>query len=127
MTFRKSILMGIGVSVTLLGGLSVSTTASADVGVYFHIAPPAPRHEIVPAPRHGYVWAPGYWDVRGHHHAWTRGHWERERRGYHYSTPAWTQRDDRWELQRGHWNKGDRDGDGVPNSVDRSPNDPHRS
>ena len=26
----------------------------------------------------------------------------------------------------GHWNRGDRDGDGVPNRYDRRPGNPHR-
>ena len=47
--------------------------------------------------------------------------------GYNYAQPVWTQHDNQWQLQRGHWNKGDRDGDGVPNPVDRAPDNPHRS
>lgn len=110
-----------------LGAVSVPLTASAAVAIYFNSAPPAARYEVIPAPRSGYLWSPGYWNLNGQRHVWRAGHWERNRSGYHYVQPAWTQRDTRWELNRGRWNKGDRDGDGVPNSRDRSPNNPARS
>jgi YXWGXW repeat-containing protein len=120
-------------------------TAAADVGIYFDVAPPAPRYEVVPAPRAGYVWAPGYWDMRGHSHVWVKGHWERERKGYTWAPSRWEQRDGRWYLERGRWDKArvasngdrdrdgvpnhydrDKDGDGVSNNRDRSPNNPYR-
>jgi len=104
----------------------VPITASAETSVYFNVAPPAARYEVVPAPRRGYLWAPGYWNGRNNRHVWQAGHWERERTGYYYNQPAWTQRDNRWQLERGRWNKGDRDGDGVPNSRDRQPDNPNR-
>lgn len=101
--------------------------ASAAVGIYLDIAPPAPRYEVVPAPRVGYVWVPGYYDWRGNRHVWVRGHWERERRGYFYHPTRWEQRDGRWYLERGRWDRerfvenrrGDRDRDGIPNRYDR--------
>jgi hypothetical protein len=122
--------------------------ASAAVGFYVDIAPPAPRYEVVPAPRPGYVWAPGYWDWRGNRHVWSKGHWERERSGYYWHPNRWEQRDGRWTLEKGRWdreryvsNRGsgdrdrdgtpnrvdrDRDGDGVPNRVDRAPDNARR-
>ena len=101
--------------------------ASADIGFYVDIAPPAPRYEVVPAPRAGYVWAPGYWDWRSNRHVWVKGHWERERHGYYYHPSRWVQNDGRWGLERGRWDSqryaakgnGDRDHDGVPNKYDR--------
>jgi hypothetical protein len=123
MNLRKSLLVAL--CAASLGGIAVPMTASA--AVYLSIAPPELRHEVVPAPRRGYVWAPGYWNVRNNRHVWQRGHWERQRAGYHYVQPSWTQRDNRWEFSRGRWNKGDRDGDGVPNRLDRAPNNPGRS
>ena len=122
---RKSLL--IGLCAASLGSISVPMTASAGVGVYIDV-PTCHRFcvERVPAPRAGYLWAPGYWDVRSNHHVWRTGHWEHERRGYHYASPAWVQHENRWELQRGGWSRGDRDGDGVPNAVDRAPDNPNR-
>ena len=108
------------------GAISVPITASAEVGIYFNVAPPPVRYEAVPAPRRGYVWSEGYWNARGQRHVWQAGHWERQRTGYHFNQPTWTQRDDRWQLERGRWNRGDRDGDGVPNSRDRAPDNPNR-
>jgi hypothetical protein len=124
MKFRKSLVAAL--CVAALGAIAVPTTASADVAVYFNTAPPQARYEAVPAPRSGYVWSSGYWNYKGNKHVWQNGHWERERPGHHWSQSTWTQHDNRWQLQRGHWNKGDRDGDGVPNSVDRAPDNPVR-
>jgi YXWGXW repeat-containing protein len=128
--------------------------ASADIGLFIDIAPPAPRYEVVPAPRAGFVWMPGYWDWRGNRHVWTRGHWERERHGYYWHPNRWEQREGRWVLERGRWDRErfvenrrfeerraygdrdrdgvpnrydrDRDGDGVPNRYDRAPGNPNR-
>jgi hypothetical protein len=110
--------------------------ASADVGIFLNTAPPAPRVEVVPAPRRGYTWAPGYWDYRGNKHAWTKGHWEKDRPGMAWQPSRWEQRDGKWALQRGRWDKDrdgvpnrmdrDRDGDGVRNQNDRAPDNPRR-
>lgn len=106
--------------------VALPMTASAEVGIFFNIAPPRARYEAVPAPRRGFEWSPGYWDARGSRHVWQAGHWERNRPGYYRTQPAWTQRDNRWQLERGRWNKGDRDHDGVPNNRDRRPDNPRR-
>jgi hypothetical protein len=125
MIFRKSLLAVL--CAASLGAVSLPMTASADTRIYFDSAPPQPRHEVVPAPRKGYVWVPGYYDLKGKKHVWKAGHWEKSRKGYHYVEPRWTQADNRWELHRGGWNKGDKDGDGVPNKYDAKPNNPNRS
>ena len=124
MKFRKTLLVGL--CAASLGGIAVPMSASAEVTVYFNTAPPPVRFEAVPAARRGYLWVPGYWNARNNRHVWQAGHWERERAGYRYNPPAWTQRDNRWQFERGRWNRGDRDGDGVPNALDRAPNNPNR-
>lgn len=124
MKLRKSLV--IAMCVASLGSISVPMTASAEVAVYFNTAPPPVRYEAVPAPRRGYVWVPGYWNAKHNKHVWQAGHWERERKGYHYRQPTWVQHDNRWQLDHGGWTKGDRDGDGVPNSADRAPDNPNR-
>ena len=124
MKFRKTLLVAL--CAASIGGLAAPMTASAEVQIYLTTAPPALRYEAVPAPRVGYVWAPGYWNARNNRHYWQAGHWEKNRKGYHYNQSTWTQHDHRWQLERGHWNKGDRDGDGVPNSMDRAPDNPTR-
>ncbi len=104
--------------------------ASAEVGIYLDVAPPAARYEVVPAGRPGYAWQPGVWDWRDGRHVWTKGRWVRERRGYYWHPTRWEQRDGRWSLERGRWDRerfaevrprsrGDRDHDGVPDRVDR--------
>lgn len=115
-----------GLLVGTLVGTGLPSVANAAVGVYLNVAPPPPRSEVVPTSRRGYVWVPGYWDVRGHRHVWRAGYWERARRGYSYAPPAWVQHDNRWQLERGGWRRGDRDGDGVPNRLDRAPDNPYR-
>jgi len=103
--------------------------------VVIETAPPPAREEVVPAPRHGYVWAPGYWEWRHGHHVWVKGHWERERHGMYWHPSRWVQRDGKYEFEKGRWDRErfaenatprDRDGDGVPNRLDRAPDNPYR-
>jgi len=122
MNLRKSTLAGI--CAASLGAICVPLGASAAT-IYLAIPPPEARHEVVPAPRPGYVWSAGYWNVVGNRHVWQKGHWERERHGYHYTQSTWNEHRG-WQLEQGRWNKGDRDGDGVPNSADRAPDNPNR-
>src|SRR5258708_13388306 len=82
--------------------------ASAEVGIFLDVAPPAPRYEVVPASREGFVWAPGYWDWRDGRHYWNRGHWERQRVGYHWNESRWEHLDERWPLNLGGWAPGAR-------------------
>jgi hypothetical protein len=130
--WKRRLLLG-ALATASIGVLPVQ--AAADVGLFVDIAPPASRYEVVPAPRAGYVWVPGYWDWRGNHHVWTRGHWERERHGYYWHPNRWEERDGRWAFERGRWDRErfvenrrlrDRDGDGVPNRFDRAPDNPYR-
>ena len=132
--------------VALLFASSAAIAIPAAAEVYVNIAPPAPRYEAAPAPRTGYVWVPGYWDWRGNHHVWMKGHFERERHGYYWHPNRWVERDGRYVLERGKWDRErfagnmgdrdrdgvpnrfdrDRDGDGVPNRLDRAPDNPRR-
>jgi len=120
----------------LLASSATALSLPATAEIYVNIAPPAPRYEVVPAPRSGYVWVPGYWDWRGNHHVWAKGHWERERHGMYWHPNRWTESNGHYILERGRWDKerfvenhrgyGDRDHDGVPNRYDRAPDNPYR-
>ena len=125
MKYRKNLLAL--TCAAAIAAMYMPLAANAEVGIFLNIAPPPSRHEVIPAPRQGYVWSSGYWNAKGHKHVWQAGHWERSRNGYYFTQPSWTQRDNRWQLERGRWNKGDRDGDGVPNKHDRAPDNPYRS
>ena len=94
--------------------------------VWVREAPPEVRVEQPPPERLGYLWVPGYWDWRGHRHVWHEGYWVRERVGFVYERPVWVEREGRWMLKHGHWRRHDRDRDGVPDRLDRYPNDPTR-
>jgi hypothetical protein len=104
-----------------------SFATAADAAIVVQIAPPPLRAEAVPNPRRGYTWAAGHWEWKRNHHQWVAGNWVRERRGYRYVQPTWEERNGRWQMERGGWRRGDRDGDGVPNRQDRSPDNPRRN
>ena len=99
----KSKLLIAALAFSSLGALSVP--ASAAVGIYVDIAPPAPRYEVVPAARPGYVWQPGYWDWRHNRHSWVNGYWVKERPGMYWHPNRWEQHDGRWVLERGTWDR----------------------
>ena len=115
------------IAAMLAGSLGSVTLPSSAAVIVVQTAPPPPRAERMPEARRGYVWVPGYWDWRGNRHVWVKGSWMRERRGYTYQQPKWEERDGHWQMQRGNWKRGDRDGDGVPNRVDRQPDNPARN
>jgi hypothetical protein len=124
MSIRKT-LVSVLLAAGIIGAITLPVSGEAASTVVFsaQIAPPPLRHEVVPAARRGYVWVPGYWDWRGRRHVWVGGVWVRERRGYVYQPHRWEQRDNGWYLNRGRW---DRDGDGIPDRLDRHPNNPNR-
>ncbi len=107
-----------------LGG--VATPAAAYTVIYVREAPPPLRVETIPDARRGYAWVPGYWNWRGERHVWVKGAWMRDRSGYRYDAPRWHEHDGRWVQERGRWSRNDRDGDGVPNRLDRQPDNPRR-
>jgi hypothetical protein len=117
-----------------LGAIPVVASAA----IYVDIAPPDPRPEVVPAPRAGFVWAPGFYAYRNNHYVWTAGHWEREHHGQYWHPGHWVEHEGRWTFNEPGWHnerfayngrgyaRHDRDGDGVPDNLDRAPDNPHR-
>lgn len=103
----------------MLAGTIGSIATPASAVIYVRVAPPEPRVEVVPQPRRGYTWAAGHWEWQNRKHVWVQGNWVRDRRGYHYQQPSWVESNGRWSMTRGNWRRGDRDGDGIPNRVDR--------
>jgi hypothetical protein len=103
-----------------IASLLAAPAANAQVQgvVVVRQAPPPPRVEAMPPPRRGYQWSPGYWAWEGHHYVWHDGYWIRARPGYAFRQPQWSQHDGRWHYRPGQWEKGDVDGDGVPNALD---------
>jgi WXXGXW repeat (2 copies) len=126
MFMLKKTLIATSLALLALGG-AFTVPAQAQVSIRIGSAPPPPRVEVVPAPRRGYVWTAGHWEWQNRRHQWVTGSWMRERRGQHFVEPVWTENNGRWEYRRGSWARGDRDGDGVPNSMDRRPNNPNKS
>lgn len=111
---------------TLALGTTAASTAQVQGVITIREAPPPLRNEVIPSPRRGCQWAPGYWNWQGRRHVWHAGTWVRARPGYVYATPSWVEHDGRWQFRQGRWARGDRDDDGVPNAIDRRPNDPAR-
>ena len=109
-----------------LGAAALPAAAHANVEYIVNVPPPPVRYEPVVAPRVGYVWVPGYWDWRHGCHYWVRGQYVRHRHGYVYEPARWAERDGRWHYARPAWRAADRDGDGVPNRLDRFPDNPYR-
>ena len=122
--FRKSMLAAL--CAATVGIIALPLPASAQVNIYFNVAPPPVRYEVVPAPRQGYVWSSGYWNARGSRHVWQAGHWERDRAGYQFAQPTWTQQGDRWELERGRWKKGKHDSSGAHDEGGHASGNPHQ-
>lgn len=116
-------LIAAGLAAASLGAVIPAYSAT----VIIKNAPPPPRAETVPAARPGWVWREGHWEWRGNKHHWVKGNWVKVRKGYHYTQPAWVEENGRWRYNAGAWRRGDRDGDGVPNAVDRRPNNPNKS
>jgi hypothetical protein len=119
--FTKKVLVSALIAAGTLGAAAtpLPSVAASNVDIQLNFGPPPARYEAVPAPRHGYEWEPGHWQWNGHRHVWVAGHWIRERPGYAYYAPRWVERDGRWHYQPSRW---DRDGDGIPNRNDPTPN-----
>ena len=120
MRSRKA-LIAILLAAGMVGSAAIPVSSMAAVDVQLNFGPPPPRYEAVPPPRSGYVWAPGYWGWDGHRHIWHTGHWERARPGYAYRQPHWVEHNGRWTYQASRW---DRDGDGIANRRDPTPDGP---
>jgi hypothetical protein len=118
--FTKKVLVSALFAAGVIG--AVATPLSSSAQVYLQIGPPAVRYEAVPAPRDGYVWSNGVWQYDGSTHVWAPGEWQAARPGYTYSQPRWVENNGRWGYQASRW---DRDGDGVPNRLDRAPDNPN--
>ena len=123
--FTKKVLLSALFAAGMIGGVATPLTSVAAVDLYLNFAPPGTHRESIPAPRSGYVWAPGYWQSNGNgvRLNWVAGRWERARPGYSHQTATWEERNGQWHYRASRW---DRDGDGVPDSQDRRPNDPKR-
>lgn len=143
--FTKKVLVSALLAAGIIGAGATPLSSVADVAVQLNVGPPPLRYEVVPGPRQGYVWAPGHWQWSGNAHVWRAGNWVQARPGYAYQQPQWVERGGRWHYQASRWDRdgdgipnnrdrtpdgirrGDRDGDGVPNNRDRAPNNPNRS
>lgn len=84
-------------------GAASIATASAEVVIVAHGAPPVERVEVVPGARAGYVWDKGHWRFDHGQYVWVTGHWQVERVGMHWVPGHWNGHHDRWVWVEGHW------------------------
>jgi len=145
--FTKKVLVSALFAVGMIGAVATPLTSLAQVEIQLNYGPPAPRYEVIPAPRTGYVWSGGHWQWNGRQHVWVAGNWQAARPGYVYYQPRWVERDGGggWYYRTSRWDRdgdgipnrrdatpdggvrrGDRDGDGVSDKKDKRPNDPTR-
>ncbi len=118
MVTRKLLVAAIA---TTLAGFALPSFAE----IYINIGPPERRVERYEQ-RAGYLWVPGAWEYKNSKHEWRAGRHVAERKGYRYAPDRWVNHDnDQWTFQRGGWNR-DSDGDGTPDRLDNSPNNPRR-
>lgn len=141
----KKLLVSALFAVGLIGAVATPLTSFAQVELRLNYGPPAPRYEVIPEPRSGYIWSGGHWQWRTNRHVWVGGNWQPERPGYAYYQPRWVEHQGGgWNYRPSRWDRdgdgipnsrdatpdgarrGDRDGDGVPNRYDARPNDPTR-
>ena len=122
--FTKKVLVSALFAAGVIGAVATPLSSQAQIDVFVNTAPPAVRYEAVPAPRSGYVWSSGHWQHNDREYVWRSGDWQAERPGYTYSQPRWVESNGRYRYQTSRW---DRDGDGVPNRLDRAPDNPRRN
>jgi len=122
--FTKKVLVSALFAAGVIGAMATPLSSEAQVVLYLNTPPPAVRYEAVPTPRSGYVYSNGHWQHDGSQYVWSAGDWQAARPGYTYSQPRWVENNGRYAYQASRW---DRDGDGVPNRSDRSPDNPNRN
>lgn len=120
----KRVLVSALIAAGAIGAAATPLSSVADVTIYATVPPPAVRVEPVPAPRTGYVWSNGHWKYESSQYVWSPGEYVAMRPGYAYVQPRWVESSGRWGYEPPRW---DRDGDGVPNRVDASPDNPRRN
>lgn len=77
--------------------------ASAQVGIYVRVGPPAPRYERrPPRPHPGWVWVAGHWGWQGRW-VWTGGYWTAGRRGCAWIPGHWRNSYRGYYWVGGHW------------------------
>ena len=117
MFIRKTLVSALFAAGTI-AGVAAPTASMAQLDIYLNFGPPAAVYEPIPAPRSGYIWQGGHWNWDGNQHVWNGGSWHAARPGYRYNAPHWVQNNGRWSYQASRW---DRDGDGIRNSRDATP------
>ena len=117
MIMRKVLVSALFAAGTI-AAVATPTASMAQVEFNLTFGPPVTIYEPVPAPRSGYIWQAGHWNWDGNRHVWSNGNWQAARPGYSYNAPRWVEHNGRWNYQASRW---DRDGDGIRNSRDATP------
>jgi hypothetical protein len=115
----KKVLVSALFAAGTIAAVATPTASMAQVEFNLTFGPPAAIYEPIPEARRGYVWQAGHWNWNGNRHVWNAGSWQASRPGYSYNAPRWVENNGRWSYQASRW---DRDGDGIPNNRDATPN-----
>ncbi|HWX56773.1 MAG TPA: YXWGXW repeat-containing protein [Verrucomicrobiae bacterium] len=91
--------------------MALAMPASAQVGIFVKIGPPAVRYEAPPpSPGPGFVWMEGYWAPQGRRYVWVSGRWERAPyEGAYWTHPHYDHYPEGWRMHEGHWDREDHD------------------
>jgi len=121
----RKVLVSALIAAGTIAAVATPTASMAQVEFNLNFGPPAALYEPIPEPRSGYIWQGGHWNWDGHRHVWNAGNWQASRPGYSYNAPRWVQSNNgRWNYQASRW---DRDGDGIRNNRDATPDGANRS
>jgi hypothetical protein len=81
----------------------IGAPASAQLGIYVRVGPPAPRYETrPPRPHRGWVWVTGHWAWQGRW-VWVGGFWQAGRPGCFWIPGHWGNSYRGYYWINGHW------------------------
>ena len=113
----KKVLVSALIAAGTIAAVATPTASMAQVEFNLNFGPPAAIYEPIPEPRSGYIWQGGHWNWNGQRHVWNAGNWQASR----WDRDGDGIRNNRDATPDGANRSWDRDGDGIRNSRDATP------